>query len=446
MRTIISMLLLVVCGSVFAATNPKWAFNVEEVTVEGEPGFHWILTSKHPEHDVTLIIKLIGINNNPNQMNGWEFEYAYGPDAHHPKDMEVMEVRVNEELAKWNRNIYGRSVISKGLTSDTIEAMHDILDQGTKEDSELRELTIYYVTPETKDPDKWFWEQGPRMTFDMKDWDRVYHELIQDVRSKGGNSLLVTQKQLRNMPINKLPSNLQPKPSQMLEAAEKAGINIDAAYGLSINELEKSVRDKQRADAEAKRQAELEKKRQAEQAAQAAKEAEERARKDKMARALRNFDWPYLGCDRPSLPRAGASQSARDRFNSDKGDWAECLDNAYSKDRKAIYSLIDDIGGTWERKGGEDYYRLPIGCDCDDEISQLWDESKRRDDNRIAQWDRLQDAIDAWNDRDMSREQSREFWDGIGNALDDMDREMDRMNQQRQQQWNNQIYVSPGYY
>ena len=234
----------------------------------------------------------------------------------------------------------------------------------------------------------------------------------------------------------------------MVIAAKNANIDLDAAYALTTNELIDLQRKVARDAANAEWYAENARKETERLAAQAKEQAAQQAQSAEMdahAKLLRNFDWPSSNCDRPSFPRKGtnASQGARDRFNRDHRSWNKCLSRADDRDYRAIRDAVRAIDGDWSEADGTISYTV-IGKFMP-RIKELFEYRESRAESRMEQVETMDNAIDNFNSRQADQDQSKEFWGGINESLDQMSRDMDRMNQQRQQQWNNQIYISPGY-
>lgn len=159
----------------------------------------------------------------------------------------------------------------------------------------------------------------------------------------------------------------------------------------------------------------------------------------KTIKLLRDFRWPRELCQRPTMPSINASSSRLDRFRSERQDWKSCLIEAIDNDNDALDNLILKLGGSLNPRN------LSNECNCHEQMLQLVEEEKQRGYSYIAQTERLDDGVKAWNSKARSQHQQDEFWGGINDALDNMNSDMQRLEQQRQQQWNSQIYTSPGY-
>jgi len=148
----------------------------------------------------------------------------------------------------------------------------------------------------------------------------------------------------------------------------------------------------------------------------------------------------------------GVSDRTVAKANRKHSEWRDCLRSASKKDWRDIQSLIgdlSDVGGTWEwtdRSTGHWSYNISSACEgCFEAITQITDEAAQRMDNRSEQKSTMNDYIQSRNSRQDDKESSDEMWDGINDALDRSQRQMDEMYRQRQQWNNNQIYISPGY-
>ena len=63
MKILGCVLMLLVSSNLLAGS---WTYELEEVTAaSGDPGFIWTLSSKHPVHDVTMVMKLVAYQNDP---------------------------------------------------------------------------------------------------------------------------------------------------------------------------------------------------------------------------------------------------------------------------------------------------------------------------------------------------------------------------------------------
>ncbi len=245
MKLALVVLITVFSSSAFAnvAINPDWSYAVGDASKGDDRGIRWVLQSKHPERDITLVMVLTARQGESGVANGWTLGYLFGPKEEDPKLIENLEVRANRDSRVLDipRQIDGRFIVSTPMPSDIIEALHDSLFTGATTNKAVKRITLRYFTPKTYDRSKPAFGQGLFVNFDMRRWDKKYHELLKDAESRGAGSLLVTRKQMKRWPISKLPEWMRPKPSDTLDAAKRAGIGIDEAYAMSINELERAV-------------------------------------------------------------------------------------------------------------------------------------------------------------------------------------------------------------
>jgi hypothetical protein len=117
---------------------------------------HWVMDSKHPYKDITALMRLMVLSSEKGLFGEWQLEYLFGPNAHHPKKMEPLDVYTNYTLVKFHTRISGRTVIGTGLNATDIESFNDALTAGTDEDKAERTLEIKYVTADTRDTKKPF--------------------------------------------------------------------------------------------------------------------------------------------------------------------------------------------------------------------------------------------------------------------------------------------------
>lgn len=411
-----------------AGINPDWSLNINDASTDNQQEHHWVLQSKHPTNDITVKMTLVVVPHDKGLNSEWRLEYAFGPKAHHPSEMDSLDVHHNNHRVKHRTKISGRSVISTGLTAADIESFHDVLEAGTDYDEEERSLRIHYITPDTRDPKKkWRHMQGVNTTFAMSDWTRAYNQLREQLIAKGGESLLWTRKSLMAMPIHKLPAIPErPTKEWLQQAADLIGVSLDKVYLMSLDELqeERYWANESADDAPISN-------------------SSHHDTKKKMSastvNALRNFSWPRERCQRPSLPRLGASESSLNRFKRNRRQWKDCLIQAIDDDSAAVDKLILKLGGSLNPRS------LSKTCHCHDQIVQLISESSQRGKSYVAQTERLNDAVESWNSRQRSQRQQDEFWGGLNNALDKMNSDIEQLEQKRQQQWNSNIYTSPGY-
>ena len=460
MKRLIAVFLLFVSTSIFASgkltDNTDWQYAGTILTwpdsknVSAEPdGYSLSLTSDMRGSDVSLEYILTMYRNDvgaPPEASGWSLLIKFNGELK-PIDIENMSVGYTlggrwHRQNKWQTS--GSDVVLI-MSIDEIVALHD----GVELDG-IAEIKIWYK-PKAENVEE------VTLMFNFKNaFDTKFHELISDLGSLNAMPWLYGTAYYRDQPINRLPAGKKPTPSKMIEAAQRANIDIDMAYTLSFNQLVKLARDiatekqlearkiREAEQAERNRLAELERQRVA-----AEKKAAKQAQAAKMvahAKILRNFDWPNSYCDRPSFPRRGinASQSARDRFNREHKEWRDCLNNDYDRDTRAIRDVVRAIDGDWSVAGGSIKYSA--NKQFMPRISELFEYRTQRASRRSDQKATLGAAIDDFNSRDASQNQKDEFWDGINESLDNMSRDMDRMNKQRQDMWNNQIYITPGFY
>lgn len=183
------------------------------------------------------------------------------------------------------------------------------------------------------------------------------------------------------------------------------------------------------------------------------KAQQDAAKYDSAKVKIRDFNYPNAGCGSPSKISVGASDSRVKKANRRNENWYDCMDDAWEDDERAFKRLIDnlsDVGGRWEwkdRSAGTYTYYIQNGCEnCLQALSQIQAEINPRHENRMHATRALSDWIDNRNSDQQSKNSSDEMWNGINEALERSQREMDEMNRQRQQWNNNQIYITPGFY
>lgn len=204
MKLILAVLPIMFSCSVAAATNPKWSFEFDEWDSNGKKHAGWSVKSKHPDQDITVAMRFIVLPEAEGMPNEWQFEYYFGPKAHHPKEMLWLTSRTNydAELSE-QRTRVGRSVVSKGLSSAYMYHFHRSWDEAKLVGNSERELTLSYKVPSEHDPAKKPWQQGVvNATFSMTGWEAAYRQLYKDVIAKGA---CICSKQPRYCNIGRLP-------------------------------------------------------------------------------------------------------------------------------------------------------------------------------------------------------------------------------------------------
>lgn len=463
MKTLISALLLFVGTSSYAAEdyfgntlfedNTDWQYGDEVLTWPDSKnssdlpdGYRLYLTSDMRDADVSLEYAITMYADNtgaPSSVSGWSLLIKFNGDLV-PTDIESMSVgyMLGEDWVSLKHWTTVDNAVVVLMSVDNIVALRDAIGR-----LDPASIEVWY-RPKSSDINE------SKLIFDLKNgWSEKFQGIETNLATLDADDWLHGTAYFVDQPINTLPPSLKPPPSDMVKAAEGAGVDIDTAYTLSINELQKlitdrlaeqaRIREKARKAREAKAWEEEQARRAAEKAKKEAEAKAQSAKMDAHAKTLRNFDWPYIDCDRPSFPSINAGQSSRDRFNRNYKSWYRCLDNAWEKDQRAIRDLVLAIDGKWDSDG--DSVSYSVYAQFMPRIKELFGDRDRRAKNRNNQIDTMANAIDDFNSRDADRQQSEEFWGDINESLDNMNRDMDRMYQQRQQQWNQQIYITPGY-
>jgi hypothetical protein len=298
--------------------------------------------------------------------NEWQFEYVFGPEAHHPKDMLWLTTSTNYKADFSDRRVTsGRSVITKGLTSAYVDRFYRQWHDGAELGDSPRELTIAYKTPDTHDPDKkWPWQQGVKATFSMVNWDKAYHQLAQNVIAKGGMHLLLTVDVLEQWPISELPANtIKPPDDELKRIAKFLYMEMNELSQMSLYDLRTELMIEGYYDED-------------EQPAAPA------TMSDDVAKAFQSFRWPNSNCERPSFPSIDASESRLRRFNANKKEWFGCLSNLEQRDAAVFQSLVRSVGGSTDPES------VPNSCLCVTEFLQLAKERHTRRENYIARVER----------------------------------------------------------
>ncbi len=457
MKKLIATLLLLVSTSVFASgeiithnNNSVWEYNNDEANGE------FTITSEMPNTDISLVYSL-------NTEAGWALSIRFGENTLQPTDIATMGVAYYFDGKHYGMDSWktvDRDVVIV-MSIDNVWALHSLLENS--DDSAKISIT-YKSKAAVAEAGGSNWDaDGVNLEFDLKNkWDAKFHKIIDTVVSTDAEKWLQGTTYFRNQPVNELPEGKKPTPSKMIEAAQRANIDIDMAYTLSINELVKLARDiaiekqlearkiREAEQAERRRLAELERQRVA-----AEKEAAKQAQAAKYNAAkvkIRDFDWPSAGCGSPSKIGIGASDYKVEKANRRNNNWYDCMDDAWKGDESAFKRLISnlsDAGGSWEwvdRTKGQYSYKIHTACDgCREALKQINNEIIPRHESRMKTTAALNDWIDSRNSRQDDKNSSDEMWDGINDALERSQREMDEMYRQRQQWNNNQIYITPGY-
>lgn len=467
MKTLITMLLLFVSTSTLATgkliDNTDWRYETKTLTwpdsenVSGKPdGHESILTSSMRGSDISLQYTLTMYRRDtgaPQEVNGWDLTIKFNGEL---KAVDIHSMSLGYNLGgKWHRidggwHIEGDDIVIP-MTIDNIMGLHEGVEYAAPASIE------FWYRPKEESIEE------ATLDFNFKNgYDPRFHEFTNAVRDFGGDVWLQGTAYFRSLPINELPNDKKPTPSAMVKAAEDAGIDIDTAYTLSINEIVKLTQDKALAELKAKKAEEdrlyaIEQAKRAEEARLKAL-AEEKAKQQESAqqeenlkaarRSIRDFDWPSDNCGSPARPSVNASDRQVDKANRRNETWHDCMDESYQDDQRALQRLIDNlssVGGTWEwtnRTERRWTFKIWTACKCIDMLSNLRDEIYPRHELR-------QDAarsFNNWVDNRNDKVASEEMWDGINESLDNMSRDMDRMYRERQQWQSQQIYISPGYY
>lgn len=470
MRTLIATLLLLVSTSVLAIgetishnNNTDWKHSAVAGTTQtgfDEKFLEFAITSKMPNTDISLVYSLIANAETGN--GGWALIMRFSEGGLAPTDIHSMEAWYKID-GDWTRmegwHTDGRDIVIP-LSIDNMYAVHQIIDRATVATYEFTytpKAEVEAAGGQSFDAKKF------EMVFDLKNgWDTEYHKLIPSITNAGVDTWLQGTTWMRNQPINTLPEGNKPKPSAMSQAAEQAGVDIDTAYTMSVNDLTKLIQDRALADLKAKKAEEdrlyaIEQAKLAEEARLKAL-AEEKSKQQEAAkreealksarRSIRDFDWPSDSCGSPSRPSVSASDYQVNKANKRNDKWHDCMDESYQDDQRALQRLIDKlspVGGNWEwtnRAERRWTFSVWTTCECIDMLIGLRDEIFPRHQLR-------QDAAESFNNWVNNRNDkvaSEEMWDGINDSLDQMSRDMDRMYQERQRMQQNQIYITPGYY
>lgn len=188
-------------------------------------------------------------------------------------------------------------------------------------------------------------------------------------------------------------------------------------------------------------------------AAKAASDKQQNIKYDSAKVKIRDFTYPSAGCGSPKKIGVGASDHKVKKANRINENWYDCMNTAWEDDDRAFRKLIDslsDAGGEWDwtnRSEGRYEWWIDNACEgCQKALLQISAELVQRQESRNDATDAMNDWIDARNSRQEDKDSSDAMWDGINEALDRSQREMDEMYRQRQEWNNNQIYHTPGLY